>query len=105
MEGIIKVTPSTLINTATAFQTTGTQIRNLTGQMTTMVTSLSGQVWSGEAATAYKNKFNGLQDDIEKMIRMIDEHVSDLQEMARGYESAESQNESLASTLSSDVIV
>lgn len=105
MTGTLKVEPSKLKSTATAFQSTGNAIKSLTNQMTNLVNGLTGSVWSGDAASAYTNKFKGLQDDINRMIAMVNEHVSDLQEMAAEYEKAESANVSAASALSSDVIV
>ena len=79
MNGTLKVTTSKLTSTASSFQSTGNQVKNLTTQMTTIVKSLSGQIWSGEAASAYIKKFDGMQDDISKIIKMINEHVTDLQ--------------------------
>lgn len=105
MTGTLKVEAAKLTSTATSFQSTGNQIKNLTTQMTTLVTSLSGEVWSGDAATAYKNKFNGLQDDINRMIGMVNEHVTDLQAMAQEYTQAENANVAAANALSSDVII
>lgn len=105
MNGTLKVSTNKLTSTASSFNSVGNQVKNLTAQMTSIVKSLSGQVWSGEAANAYIKKFNGLQDDINKMIKMINEHVTDLQEMAREYEAAENTNISAAGSLSSDVIV
>lgn len=103
--GILRVTPEKLQATASSFEGTGTNVNNLTQQMTSIVTSLSGQVWSGEAATAYVNKFNGLQDDMERIYKMVKEHSDDLIEMAQQYMTAESANADLANSLSSDVIV
>lgn len=105
MNGTLKVTPAKLKSTASSFQSCGNQIKTLTGQMTTTVKSLSGQVWSGDAATKYVNKFNGLNDDIQKMIKMVNEHVQDLNDMATAYEKAEQANVTSAETLSSDVII
>ncbi len=105
MANIIKVSTEKLVSTASAFQGTGNTIRNLTAQMTELVTGLSGSVWTGDAAEAYIAKFKGLQDDIEKMNKMITEHVSDLNEIAREYDSAEGTSTSQINTLSSDVII
>lgn len=105
MNGILKVTPAKLKSTASSFQSAGNQIKTLTNQMTTTVKSLSGQTWSGDAATKYVNKFNGLNDDIQKMVKMINEHVQDLNDMANAYEKAEQANVTSAETLSSDVII
>ncbi len=72
--------------------------------MTNIVNQLSGRVWSGEAAEAYKRKFQQLQDDIDRMVNMIDEHVKDLMQMADVYERAENANKELANSLKDDVI-
>lgn len=103
--GTLKVSPEKLQSTATSFEGTASSVQTLTQQMTAIVTSLSGQIWSGEAATAYVNKFNGLQDDMDRIYKMIQEHSTDLIEMAQQYTTAESANANLANSLSSDVIV
>lgn len=104
MDGILNVTPEQLISTAGEFSGYGSTIQQLTSEMMNKVTSLSS-VWQGEAATLYLNKFNGLQDDIQLMIRMVQEHSTDLQEMASVYQAAETQNTDDFGSLSSDVIV
>lgn len=104
MEGTLKVTPEKLIATASEFQSNGTRMQSLTQEMTTIVTGMSG-IWSGDAATAYTKQFTQLQDDMDMMKRMIDEHVTDLNEMARVYQQAEKANEEIAVGLSGDVIV
>ncbi len=104
MTGTLKVDTAKLISTAESFRSTGDTIRNLTNSMTETVNALTGQVWSGDARVKYTGQFNGLQDDINRIHKMITEHVTDLQEMAKAYESAEAKNESAASALASDVI-
>ncbi len=104
MEGTLKVTPEQLNSTASDFQSKGSTISNLTNEMMTLVTGMNG-IWEGDAATAYITKFQSLQDDIGKLISMVNEHVNDLQEMASAYQSAESANAELANSLSGDVIV
>lgn len=103
--GILRVTPEKLQATASGFESTGSTVQSLTQQMTSIVTSLSGQVWSGEAATAYVNKFTGLQDDMDRIYKMIQEHSEDLIAMAQQYISAEAANVDAANSLSSDVII
>ena len=44
-----------------------------------------------------------LQDDIEKINRMIQEHVSDLNEMAREYQNAENASNEQSANLATDV--
>ena len=87
-EGIIKVNPEQLMSTAGEFG--GQAITN---------------AWQGEASTAYIGKFQGLQDDMDKMFKMIQEHSADLQEMAAAYIDAETKNAEVAQSLSADVIV
>lgn len=103
MEGILKVTPEKLISTAEAFNTTGGQVRSLTQQMIGIIDGLRSS-WEGEAASNYNTKFHQLDDDMEKMHRMIEEHVKDLNEMAKQYQMAESANVETGSGLAGDVI-
>ena len=104
MEGTLRVTPEQLTNTATEFSSIGNTVASLTEEMTTTVTGLAS-IWQGDAASAYVNKFTGLNDDIQRMIAMIREHSTDLTEMAQAYMTGENKNAQLIETLSSDVIV
>ncbi|HKM22538.1 MAG TPA: WXG100 family type VII secretion target [Lachnospiraceae bacterium] len=104
MEGILKVTPEKLIQASTEFSSTGKTISTLTQEMTTIINGLK-TIWQGDASTTYGTKFNGLQDDIEKINRMIQEHVTDLNEMAREYQSAETANVDEGAKLLTEVIV
>ncbi len=104
MTGTLKVNPAKLKSTATSFNSTGNQIKTIMNQMMTLVNSLNGTVWSGDAATAYKKKFSELQDDISKMLSMINEHVTDLNAMADEYILKETQNASIGNALSKDPI-
>jgi WXG100 family type VII secretion target len=103
--GILRVSPEKLQATASSFESIGSNVSNLTQQMTALVTGLSGQIWSGEAATAYVNKFNGLQDDMDRIYKMIKEHSDDLISMAEQFINAENTNAEMANSLSSDVII
>jgi len=103
MDGILRVTPEKLISTASEFSTTGSAVRNLTNTMLNTVNSMKS-VWQGEAANAYSQKFSSLQDDMEKMNRMISEHVTDLNEMAQRYKEAEQINTEDSNALRGDII-
>lgn len=103
MEGILRVTPQELVNAANEFDGTGAQIQALTQEMMELVNGMKN-IWQGQAATAYSTKFTALQDDMDKMHRMIKEHVSDLTEMANVYTQAEQSNEETSNALASDVI-
>lgn len=104
MEGIIKVTPEMLLNTSSELSSEGSQIGTLTSEMMDLINSLPG-TWIGEAGAAYVSKFNGLQDDIQRILNMINEHVEDLSTMAQTYITTEGQIAEMAQSLSSDVIV
>lgn len=104
LEGTIKVNPDLLNSTASEFGGQASNLQNLTSQMMNLVTGLSS-VWQGEASSLYIGKFQGLQDDMEKMFRMVQEHSTDLQEMAATYVDAETKNAEWAQNLASDVIV
>jgi len=104
MTGTLKVEPSRLKSTAANFQSTGQHIQRMTQSMTSVVNQLSGSIWSGEAADAYKRKFGQLQDDINRMVKMISEHVTDLNAMATEYERVENTNKNLVNSLKGDVI-
>ncbi len=104
MEGKILVTTEVLRSTASEFQTAMTQIQNYTSQMVDTANGLSAK-FQGEAAQTYINKFNMLQDDITKLANMVNEHVTDLNEMADVYDSKENINIEKASALSGDVLV
>lgn len=100
----LRVDPQTLITTSEAFQGSGSNIASMTEEMMSIVTGLTS-VWQSEAQMAYVSKFQMLEDDIQKMIRMIQEHVSDLQEMAQHYSEGENQALTLTESLSGDVII
>ncbi|MBR4719084.1 MAG: WXG100 family type VII secretion target [Lachnospiraceae bacterium] len=101
--GILKVTPEKLIAASNEFGTTGRTIRSLTQEMNDIVNSLKS-VWMGEAATDYGARFAELSDDIEKINRMIQEHVTDLNEMAREYQAAEDASTEQSASLATDIV-
>ncbi len=104
MTGTIKVSTSKLTSTASSFSSIGSQVKNTTNQMVAIASALSGEVWSGAAATQYTSKLKGLQSDINRVIAMINEHAADLQQMAQEFEKAEASNAATASALASNVI-
>ena len=103
MEGILKVTPEELQATAGEFGSKGNTIKGLTDQMMTIVKNLSSS-WQGEASATYLRKFQGLQTDIDKINRMIQEHVQDLNAMADQYKQAENKNMEAGQGLTDSVI-
>lgn len=104
MEGQILVTPEQLESTANEFNSIMAQVQGIATNMTDQINGM-GAKWQGEAATAYINKFNQLNDDIAKLAGMINEHVTDLNEMANRYRTTEQANEELGNSLAGDIIV
>jgi WXG100 family type VII secretion target len=103
MTGTLRVTPEKLISTAQSFSSSAGTVQNLTSSMLSTIDNLNS-TWAGEAATAYYNKAHGLQESINKMIRMINEHSTDLQAMAQTYQDAERTAQETAAALQTDVI-
>ena len=103
MTGNLLVTPEKLISTADEFNGINGQVNTLTQTMIDTINSLNS-TWAGEAATAYNSKFNELNDDMQRISRMIVEHSNDLKEMASNYQTAESTNVETANALAGDVI-
>ncbi|MBQ1312208.1 MAG: WXG100 family type VII secretion target [Blautia sp.] len=104
MNGILKVTPERLLAAASELEGQGNQMKNCTDRMVALVNEISGDLWSGDAAAAFKAKFNGLQADIASLHRMVEEHVRDLQEMGAAYSAAENENQEMAASLASEVL-
>lgn len=103
MEGTLKVTPEKLRATATELSSEGQTVSSQTQQMMSLVTGLSSS-WQGDASNTYINKFKQLEDDINKINAMIQEHVRDLNDMAANYSTAEQRNQEAGNVLRGDVI-
>lgn len=104
MNGTLFVTPQQLINTANEFESQGQNVRTLLEEMMTKVNGLTS-IWDGEASAGYIGKFRLLEDDIQRMLAMISEHVTDLNDMATEYMSAEAEAVEKTETLNTDVIL
>ncbi len=103
--GTIRVNPGKLQAAASDFADTASIVQNLTREMTSIVSGLSGQVWSGGAAVAYVQKFNSLQDEMDRICQNIRHHSEELILMASQYETARNDSEDIVPTLSRDVII
>lgn len=103
ISGNLRVTPETMISISGDFNTSNNTVNKLTQQMLAIVGELQ-PTWSGEAATAYYDKLKGLQNDMNKIHAMINEHTEDLIQMARTYQAAEKANQQTASSLKVDQI-
>lgn len=99
----LHVSPEKLYSTSAEFSMKASEVQNLNQQMMTTINSLSSS-WTGDAAVLYNTHFKGLEDDMNKIYRMIMEHSNDLSEITKNYLTAETQNTETASGLRSDVM-
>ena len=104
MTGNLRVTPEKLISTCTQFGQSDSKVNTLTQSMMDIANQLNS-TWAGEAATGYYTKLKGLQADMQKLHKMIQEHTTDLQEMAKTYQEAEKANVQTANALKTNEIV
>lgn len=102
MAGILKVTPEKLNQAATEFSNSGKNINALTSEMMSIVERLKS-IWQGSAASEYSGRFAGLRDDIDRINRIIEEHVNDLNQMALEYQNAEDSSVEESAKLLSDI--
>lgn len=100
----LKVKPSELKSSANKFQNKATEVKNKTQQMLNLIDGISGNVWSGDAQKAYKNRFNQLKGDMNNMYNRITEYVDDLNKIAQNYENTETSIQQTVGNLKTDVI-
>lgn len=103
MDGILRVTPERLSTASNEFAQSATQVNQITQQMIEIIRATNSS-WQGEASTAYTQKFNSLDEDMQQIYRMISEHSQDLQEMATQYKNAEQANVELSGSMKTNVI-
>ena len=104
MTGNLRVTPEKLISTSTQFGQSDSKVNTLTQSMMDIANQLNS-TWAGETATGYYTKLKGLQADMQKLHKMIQEHTTDLQEMAKTYQEAEKANVQTANALKTNEFV
>lgn len=104
MTGNLKVTPEKMLSISSQFGSVGSEVQNLTQQMLDIVNQLN-TTWSGDAATGFYNKLKGLQGDMQKVFKLIQEHCTDLNDMAKTYQQAEKDNLTTANSLKTSGIV
>lgn len=104
MTGNLRVTPEKMISVSGQFGQSDSKVNSLTQSMMDIVNQLNS-TWAGDAATGYYTKLKGLDGDMQKLHKMIQEHTTDLQDMARTYQEAEKANLQTANALKTNEIV
>ena len=87
---------------ADAFENHANELKSLTDTMFEIVDGTAA-VWSGSAHDQFVAKFDGLQDEMQFLFQTVEEYHTDLVEIASNYEAAESDNDSITQSLTSDV--
>lgn len=105
IEGRVIVDTGKLLEASSGFGMEAVKVGNIADTLTNMIVSNMQTTWKGPAAELYGRKLRDLNTDIQKMIRMVREHSQDLEEMARNYETTETQNEDDASSLLTNIIM
>lgn len=99
----IQVEPDQLLNAANEVQA---RVRDMQQSFNTIKTYISktNGYWKGEAGNFHREMYTKQQSKTEEIIRKLQERVSELQQMAANYSSAEAQAQSTAGQLPDNVI-
>ena len=87
---------------ADAFENHASELKTLTDSMFELIDG-TASVWSGPTHDQFVAKFDGLQDEMQFLFQTVEEYHTDLVEIASNYEAAESDNDSITQSLTSDV--
>ena len=101
MDKFLKVQHGALAAKAGELSNEKTAIIGHMDQAKSDINSLAS-VWISPAASEYQGRFKQIYDDIENMLAIITEYVSDLNELDPLYRSAEDRARSVAEGLPTD---
>ena len=102
-EFVLKVKPEDLEAKA---KTISDSIKNIETAFKKIQTEVNGtkSYWKGQASGKHYKMFDDNKDEIQKVIKRLKEHPTDLLEMAGIYKQVEKANVNLARTLDADII-
>ena len=104
MDITLRVDPGVLNAKADEMNGQKTTIIQIMDQAKTEVTSLTG-TWKSAASDEFQNRFRQIYDDIDNMLAITSEHISDIKEAAQIYTQAESAARSAAEGLPTDGVM
>lgn len=83
-----------------------TKINKLRTELDALISKVesTANYWNGDAADAYRRDFKEEQPEFDEAIRRLDEHVTDLYNIASVYTGTEQMNVSVSEALLSEVI-
>ena len=96
----VRVSSAQFETGARQFEQSRTKCERLVGQMMNTCTGLKSK-WQSPAATQYYNKLQQINNDIQ---RIINEHVNDLREIKKIFETTEDNAATRTSGLNPDVL-
>jgi WXG100 family type VII secretion target len=97
----LRVKPEVLSAKADEMDNQKSQIIQLMDQAKQEITSLPG-TWKSAAADEFQNRFKQIYDDIDNMLAVAAEHISDIKEAAQIYTAAEQAAKTAAEGLPTD---
>ncbi len=104
MEGItLKVTPSELKSKAEEIQNQISNFESAWNQIVQIINNSKGY-WIGDSGNAHQKQFAQYKNDVERIIKRLNEHPIDLLKMAGVYEASEKRAVEKTQALSSDIV-
>jgi WXG100 family type VII secretion target len=100
----LRVSPDVLNAKADEMNGQKTTILQIMEQAKQEITSLTG-TWRSAAADEFQNRFRQIYDDIDNMLAVASEHISDIKEAAQIYTTAEQAAKLAAEGLPTDGVM
>ncbi|BCN29977.1 WXG100 family type VII secretion target [Anaeromicropila herbilytica] len=100
----LKVTPEVLHSKAEIVNTKISSMSKEFDKMCSLIAK-SNSYWVGKAGEVHRNTFTEKKPDIEDIIKRLNEHVTELHQMATVYTSAETAAKEVAEALPNDIIL
>jgi len=102
MQAELKVSSQQVLGKSGEMKGIRTQLSSIMEEMKQRFVQVSS-VWDSEASTAFRNRFNMIHADIERMLKIVDEYTHDLDEVANAYRTTEQQLENNAGALPGNI--
>ncbi|MCR4691227.1 MAG: WXG100 family type VII secretion target [Lachnospiraceae bacterium] len=99
----LKVKPEVMKSKAGEISTSIKSIEKELNEITRVVLGTK-KYWEGDASNQHQKNYTVIKEDIPKILKLLEEHPTDLLKMAGLYEEAEKQNQLLSKQLPIDVI-
>ena len=105
MAGIqLKVSPDVLKSKAQEITTQINKVQSDWNKISSLIEN-SKTYWEGDASNVHRKSKKNLEDDVDRIIKRLKEHPSDLLAMAGVYIDAEQKATQIANSLPDDIIV